>query len=99
MQRYAQATTVPLFKSLAGPLRNVKVTVPDVVGVHVNVAEPPAVTVKPWEIVGGFDVDPDCAAIAVKRHATMESGATRILNVATECLVYSRDTRQYEGET
>ena len=72
---------------------------PDVVGVHVNVAESPAVTVKPWEIVGGFDVDPDCAAIAVKRHARMESGAMRILIVATERLVYSRHTRLYEGET
>ena len=72
---------------------------PDVVGVHVNVAESPAVTVKPWEMVGGFDVDPDCAAIAVKRHAITESGAMRILIVATESLMYSRHTRLYEGET
>ena len=68
---------------------------PDVVGVHVNVAESPAVTVKPWEIVGGFDVDPDCAAIAVKKHAIMESRAMRILVVVREGLVYSRHTRLY----
>ena len=64
-----------------------------------NVAESPAVTVKPWEIVGGFDLDPDCAAMAVKRHAIMESGAMRILVVATERLVYSGLTRLNEGET
>ena len=57
-----------------------------------NVAESPAVTVKPWEIVGGFDVDPDCAAIDVRRHAIMERGAMRILIVATEDLEYSRHT-------
>ena len=82
-----------MFKLLEGPLRNVKVTVPDVVGVHVNVAESPAVTVKPWETVGGFDVDPDCAVIAVKKHAIMESEAMRILIVVKEGLVYSRRTR------
>ena len=90
VKKYAQATTVPLFKSFEGPLRNVKVTVPDVVGVHVNVADFPAVTVKPWEIVGGFDVDPDCPATAAKRHAIMESGAMRILNVATGRFMYPR---------
>lgn len=85
MWEYAQASTVPLFKSLAGPLRKVRVTVPEVVGVHVNVDDVPAVTEKPGEMVGGFDVGPDCAATAVSRHATTESGEMRILNVATEC--------------
>ena len=79
---YAQASTVPLFKSLAGPLRNVSVTVPEVVGVQVNVDEVPAVTVKPGGVVGGFDVGPDCAATAAIMHATTESGEMRILNVA-----------------
>lgn len=88
---YAQASTVPLFKSLAGPLRKVRVTVPEVVGVQVNVDDVPAVTVEPPEIVGGFAVDPDCAATAASRHATTESGEMRILIVATECFVGSRD--------
>ena len=99
---YAQASTVPSFRWDAGPaqiisyelmlssailpLRNVKVTVPDVVGVQVNVDDLPAVTVKPGVVVGGFDVDPDCAATATSRHPRTESGVTRILSVATECL-------------
>lgn len=92
MWEYAQASTVPLFKSLEGPLRNVRVTVPEVVGVQVNVDDVPAVIVKPGGVFGGFDVDPDCAATAASRHATIESGEMRILNVAAECFVYSRDT-------
>lgn len=88
---YAQASTVPLFKLLAGPLRNVKVTVPDVVGTQVKVDDEPAVTLKPGRIVGGFDVGPDCAATVASRHATTESGDMRILNSAKECFVYSRD--------
>lgn len=91
MRKYSQASTIPLFKSLVGPLRNVRVTVPEVVGVQVNVDEVPAVTVKPGRVVGGFDVGPDCAATAASRHAIRESGATRILNIATECFVYSGD--------
>lgn len=91
---YAQASTVPLFKSLARPLRNVRVTVPEVVGVQVNVDDLPAVTVKPDDVVGGFDVDPDCAATVASRHATKESGEMRILNVATECFVYSTDATE-----
>lgn len=91
MWEYAQASTVPRFKLLAGPLRNVKVTVPDVVGVQVNVDDEPAVTVKPGGVVGGFDVGPDCAATVARRHATTESGEMRMLDFATECFVYSRD--------
>lgn len=79
-----------MFKLLAGPLRNVKVTVPDVVGIQVNVEELPAVTVSPTGVVGGFDVAPDCAATAVNRHAMTESGKMCILSVATERLMYSR---------
>lgn len=79
-----EASTIPLFKSFAGPLRRVKVTVPDVVGVQVNVDDLPAVTVRFGGVVGGFEVDPDCAATAVSRHATIESGATRILNGRNE---------------
>lgn len=86
-----EASTVPLFKLLAGPLRNVKVTVPDVVGTQVKVDDEPAVTLKPGRIVGGFDVGPDCAATVASRHATTESGDMRILNSAKECFVYSRD--------
>ena len=79
-----------MFKLFEGPLRNVKVTVPDVVGVQVNVDDFPAATVKPCEIVGGFDVDPVCAPTAANRLAIMDSGAMRILNVATEVFMYFR---------
>ena len=66
---------------------------PEVVGVQVNVDDVPAVTVKPDGVVGGFDVDPDCAAIAVSRHATIESEEMRILNVAKRmlCVFKSHD--------
>ena len=59
---------------------------PEVVGFQVNVDDLPAVTVKPGGVVGGFDVDPDCAAIAVNRHATIESDEMRILIVAKRML-------------
>ena len=95
--KYAQASTVPMFKLFEGPLRNVKVTVPDVVGVQVKVDGFPAVTVKPCGIVGGFDVGPDCAATAANRHAIKVSGAMRILNVATDRFMYSRQTTN-QGE-
>ena len=55
-----------------------------------NVDDLPAVTVRPGAVVGGFDVDPDCAATATSRHAIAERGETRILKVATDCFVYSR---------
>ena len=58
---------------------------PDVVGVQVNVDDFPAVTVKPGGVVGGFDVDPDCAATAASRHPITESGVNRILKIVTEC--------------
>ena len=66
---------------------------PEVVGVQVNVDDLPAVTVKPGGVVGGFDVDPDCAAIAVSRHATIESDEMRISRVAKRmfCVIQSRD--------
>ena len=51
-----------------------------------NVDDLPAVTVKPDEIVGGFDVGPDCAATAASRYETIESGAMRILNVVAKKL-------------
>ena len=79
---YAQTSTIPLFKFFVSPLRRVNVTVPDVVGVQVNVDDWPAVTVNPGGVVGGFDVDPDCAATAATRHATVERRATRMLNFA-----------------
>ena len=79
-----------MFKLLAGPLRNVRVTVPDVVGVQVNVEELPAVTVSPTGVAGGFDVAPDCAATAANRHAITENGRMCMLNVATERLLNSR---------
>ena len=94
---YAQASTVPLFKSFELPLRNVRVTVPEVVGVHVNVDDVPAVTVKPGGVVGGFDVDPDCAATAASRHATIESGKMRILKNAL-CIQETRLERRRNGE-
>ena len=72
-------------------LRNVRVTVPEVVGVQVNVDDMPAVTVKSGGVVGGFDVDPVCAATAVNKHATIESGENLILNIATKYFVYTRD--------
>ena len=91
MWEYTQASTVPLFKSLAGPLRKVRVTGPEVVGVHENVDDSPAVTVKPGGVFGGFDVAPDCAATAAIRHATTEK--MRILNEATRmlCVLKKRD--------
>ena len=54
---------------------------PDVVGVQVNVDDFPAVTVKPGGVVGGFDVDPDCAATAASRQPITESRVNRILEV------------------
>ena len=61
---------MPLFRLDAGPLRRVSVMVPEVVGVQVNLVAVPAETVNPGGVVGGFDVDPDCAAAAASRHAT-----------------------------
>ncbi len=81
-----------------GPLRNVKVTVPDVVGVQVKVDDLLAVTVKPGGVVGGLEVDPDCAVTAASRHAITESGAMRIMNVATNYLLYSRDATEVRRE-
>ena len=103
LMEYAQASTIPLFKSLAGPLRNVRLTLPEVVGVQVKVVDVPAVIVKPGGVVGGFDVDPDCAATAAIRHATIESGEMRIMNVTTRklCIIKRRDQkreREREGE-
>ena len=72
-------------------LRNVRVTVPEVVGVQVKVDDMPAVTVKPGRVVGGFDVDPVCAATTANKHATIKSGENLILNVATKYFVYTRD--------
>ena len=56
-----------------------------------NVDDMPAVTVKPGGVVGGFDVDPVCAATAANKHATIKSGENLILNVATKYFVYTRD--------
>ena len=55
-----------------------------------NVDDLPAVTFKFGGVVGGFEVGPDCAATAVSRHATIESGATRILSGGTEFCMYTR---------
>ncbi len=85
-----------MFRLFDGPLRNVKVTVPDVVGVQVKVDDLPAVTVKPGVVVGGFEVDPDCAATAASRHAMIESGAMRIMNYSL--LLYSRDATELRRE-
>ena len=55
--------------------------------------------VKPGVVVGGFDVDPDCAATAAIRHATIESGEMRIMNVATRMLcVFKRRDQMMERE-
>lgn len=99
MQKYAQASTVPLFRLSEGPLRNVNVTVPDVVGVQVNGDELPAVTVRPGEVVGGFDVAPVCAATAASRPAITESAAIRIVNVATERFVYTKCAAKLRRES
>ena len=63
-----------------------------------NVDDLPAVTVSPGDVVGGFDVDPDCAATATRRHAIAEIGETRIFYVATDCLVYSKDAAKLRRE-
>ena len=82
-----------MFKSLAGPLRKVSVTEPDVVGVHVKVDDVPAVIVKFGGVFGGFDVAPDCAATAAIRHATTES-EMRILSEATRMLCVPKEREE-----
>ena len=77
--------TVPLFKSLAAPLRSVRVTGPEVVGVQVRVAGCPAVTIKPDETVGGFGPVPVCATTAASRQASAEKGARRMVTVLDVC--------------
>lgn len=62
-----------------------------------KVDDVPAVMVKPGGVVGGFDVDPDCAATAAIRHATIESGEMRIMNVATRMLCVSKRRDQMKG--
>ena len=69
---------------------------PEVVGFQVNVDDLPAVTVNPGGVVGGFDVDPDCAAIAVSRHATTESDEMRISSVAKRMFFMSKSRDQME---
>lgn len=67
---------------------------PDVVLVQVNVDDVPAVTVKPGGVVGGFDVDPDCAATATSRLAMTEIGETRIFKCCDRLLgVFKRRDR------
>ena len=78
--------TVPVFKSLAAPLRSVRVTGPEVVGVHVRVAGCPAVTVKPDETVGGFGPVLVCATTAASKQARAEIGARRMMTVLDVCL-------------
>ena len=77
----SHAITVPLFRSLAAPLRRVRVTGPLVVGFQVKVEGFPAVTLKSLWTVGGFAFEPVCAtAIAIKQ-AMLGSMAKRILLV------------------
>ena len=85
-RRYIHAMTVPVFKSLAAPLRNVRVTGPEVVGVQVRVAGCPAVTVKPDETVGGFGPVLVCAMTAASKQARAEMGARRMMMVLDVCL-------------
>ena len=76
----SHAITVPLFKSLAAPLRRVRVTVPWVVGFQVKVAGWPAVTEKLLDTVGGFAVEPpDCATATAIRLVTVERIERRML--------------------
>lgn len=77
---------MPLFKSLAAPLRSVRVTGPDVVGVQVRVAGCPAVTMKPDETVGGFGPVPVCATTAASRQARTDKGAIRMMTALDVCL-------------
>lgn len=59
---------VPVFKALAAPSRNFKVTVPPVVGVHEIVAGCPAVKeMPPGGILNGLSPLPCCAIAAAKR--------------------------------
>ena len=78
--------TVPAFKLLAAPLRSVRVTGPEVVGVQVRVAGCPAVTIKPDETVGGFGPVPVCATTAASRQARAGKGARRMMTVLDVCL-------------
>ncbi len=77
--------TVPVFKSLAAPLRSVRVTGPEVVGLQVRVAGCPAVTIKSDETVGGFGPVLVCATTAVSRQARAEKGARRMMTVLDVC--------------
>lgn len=69
---------MPLFRSFDAPLRNVNVTVPEVVGVHLKVVDCPAVIMKPGGIIGGLAVEVS-AATAASKQATAASGAKCIM--------------------
>ena len=77
----SHAITVPLFKSLAAPLRRVKVTGPLVVGFHVKVEGFPAVTLKSLWTVGGFAVELVCATAIAIRQAMLGRMAKRMVLV------------------
>ena len=81
---------MPLFRSLAAPLRRVSVTGPWVVGFQVKVAGLPAVTMKSEETVGGLALEPVCAATAAMRQARAEKGARRMM-VVLDC-VFSKES-------
>jgi hypothetical protein len=83
-QNYILAIGVPLLKLLAAPLRNVKVTGPDVVGFQVKVAGWPAVIMKLEGTVGRLEVLPLCATAVAIRQARKDSGA-RCMVVAIGC--------------
>lgn len=70
--------TVPLFRSLAAPLRRVRVTGPWVVGLQVRVAGLPAVMEKSLETVGGLAVEADCARAVAIVHAARERSVKRM---------------------
>ena len=82
--------TVPLFRSLAAPLRRVRVTVPWVVGVHCTVVAWPAVSMKPGGTLNGLGLLPElvCAATAAARQAMNVRGAKRIVRMAEFVLLF-----------
>lgn len=82
------AMTVPGFKALLAPSRNLKVTVPGVVGVHSSVVGLPAVMEKPSGILNALSFV--WASTDDNRTATTGRIESFILSFCTRIAVYGR---------
>lgn len=86
--------TIPASRLLLGPWRNLKVTVPGVVGVHVNVVGLPAVREKPPGTLKGLGFAARATAESPPR---MESSERRILiRRRLDCSIISDSGRNLE---